>query len=120
MSRCSATYRPHIIVTERFEERFRRDAFSVVHVAFVRVVSENTIDNNANLPISEPAFGTEPCLGSNSRRRHEKDGGDANRQGNETFNKEKPTSSQHLEWGMSRSQVSKYHRQPAMPWTPLM
>ena len=63
---CGTTYRPHIVVAKRSEERLRRDALSVIHVTLVRVVSEDTVHNNADFTIAEPAFGTEPCLGGHS------------------------------------------------------
>jgi hypothetical protein len=49
-----------------------------VHVTFVGIIPENTVDNNTNFSIIKPAFGTEPCLGGYGGRRHEEDGGDAN------------------------------------------
>jgi hypothetical protein len=60
--RCGATYRPHIIVTERLEERPWRDALPVVHITLGRVVAKHSVDYNTDLAIIEPAFGTEPCL----------------------------------------------------------
>lgn len=61
-----------------------------MHVAFPRVVSEDSVDNNADFAIGEPALGTEPSLGSHSRRGHEEYRRDADGQSDEAFDEEKP------------------------------
>jgi hypothetical protein len=67
-----------------------------VHVAFVGVVTKDTIHNNANLTIVEPALGTEPSFRSHGGRWHEEYGGDANAQGDETLDEEEPGTHQYL------------------------
>jgi hypothetical protein len=61
-----------------------------VHVAFVGIVPEDSVDNDANFAICEPSLGTEPCLGSDGGSRHEEYSRDADNESDEAFDQEKP------------------------------
>lgn len=88
----SVTYRPHVVVAERSEKRLRRDAFTVVHVAFGGIVTKNSIDDDSDFAISEPSIRTEPCFGRYCRGRHKENCRHSDGESDEPFDQEKPTS----------------------------
>lgn len=117
-SRKVRTHRKHVVIAERFIQRLQRDALSVMHVAFVWIISKDSVDNNANLTICEPSLGTEPCLGSDGGGRHKENCRDADRQSDETFDQEEPVMCQRV--SSNRKLTCSYHLQPSIPCTPLM
>lgn len=55
---------PEIIVAHGVPKTAWGDGLAVVHVAFGRVVAEDTVDDDAKFPICKPPIGSKPsfCL----------------------------------------------------------
>jgi hypothetical protein len=69
----SLTYRPQIIVSTSMPQSSGRNRHSIVHVTFGRIVSQDTIDDDTDFSICEPAVRSEARLGLDSRCRHEEE-----------------------------------------------
>lgn len=85
------THRPKVIIHNRIPQVPHRKTSPVIHVALRRIVSQNTIDNDANLAISEPSFRSEPRLGLRRRSGHEEERSNTNSHGDETLDQEQPS-----------------------------
>lgn len=68
--------RPEVIVASCGPETLWCDGLTIVHIALGRVITENAVDDNFNLALSEPTLWPEPSLGLDSGSRHEKEGGE--------------------------------------------
>ena len=82
---------PHVVVRQAVPERARRERLPIVHVAFARVVANDTVHHDEFLPLVEPAvLAAEPALGLRRRRGQVDEGGESDQAGEEALEGEEP------------------------------
>ncbi len=81
---------PEVVVLERFPQALGGDRLPVVHVALGRIISEDSVNHNADLAVREPAIRSEPRLRLYRRSRHKEETSDAHEKGNEALDEEQP------------------------------
>jgi len=82
---------PEIVVFDGLPQSLRGDGLPVVHVALGGIVSQNPVDDDADLAVRKPAVGSEPCLGLDCRGRHEEETDESHDEGDKTLDQEQPT-----------------------------
>lgn len=89
-NKADGIHRPQVVLRHRVPQTAESNGLAVVHVALGRVVPQDAVDHNGHLPVGKPSVGAEPGLCLHYGRGHVEEGGDANAQGDETFNEKQP------------------------------
>ena len=83
--------RPEIIILHRQPQALEINSLSVMHISLGRIVSQNSINYDDFLSLSEPTIRSEPSLCLGRRGSHCEPGPDAYRKCDTSFNQKEPS-----------------------------